>query len=49
MTSPDPRAYPARPFLAIIGVTVLLALLALTLATRYALRGRPIEAIGARD
>jgi putative ABC transport system permease protein len=40
---------PARPFLAIIGVTALLALLALTLPTRHALRARPIEAIGARE
>jgi putative ABC transport system permease protein len=40
---------PAGPFLAIIGVTALIALLALTLPTRHALRARPIEAIGARE
>jgi putative ABC transport system permease protein len=40
---------PAGPFAAIIGVTALIALLALTLPTRHALRVRPIEAIGARE
>jgi putative ABC transport system permease protein len=37
---------PTRPFVAIIGVTALLALLALALPTRRALRARPVEAIG---
>jgi len=40
---------PARPFAAIIGGTALLAILALSLPTRHALRARPIEAIGARE
>jgi putative ABC transport system permease protein len=40
---------PARPFVAIIGGTVLLALLALALPTRYALHTRPIQAIGVRE
>jgi putative ABC transport system permease protein len=40
---------PVRPFAAMIGVTVLLALLALTLPTRHALHVRPIEAIGVRE
>jgi putative ABC transport system permease protein len=37
---------PARPFVAIVGGTALLALLALALPTRRMLRTRPIEAIG---
>jgi putative ABC transport system permease protein len=37
---------PARPFAAILGVSALLALLALALPTRRALRARPVEAIG---
>jgi putative ABC transport system permease protein len=37
---------PARPFVAIIGGTALLALLALSLPTRRMLRTRPVEAIG---
>ena len=40
---------PARPFVAIIGVTALLALLALAIPTRRALRARPVEAIGVRE
>jgi putative ABC transport system permease protein len=40
---------PARPFAAIIGGTALLAILALSLPTRHALRARPIEAIGMRE
>jgi putative ABC transport system permease protein len=40
---------PARPFAAIIGGTALLAVLALSLPTRHALRARPIEAIGVRE
>ena len=40
---------PTRPFAAIIGVTALLALLALALPTRRALRARPVEAIGVRE
>jgi putative ABC transport system permease protein len=40
---------PARPFAAIIGFTALLALLALALPTRHALRTRPVEAIGVRE
>ncbi len=37
---------PARPFAAILGISALLALLALALPTRRALRTRPVEAIG---
>jgi putative ABC transport system permease protein len=37
---------PARPLAAILGVSALLALLALALPTRRALRSRPVEAIG---
>ncbi len=37
---------PAKPFAAILGSTVLLALLALALPTRRMLRSRPAEAIG---
>jgi putative ABC transport system permease protein len=40
---------PARPFAAIIGGTALIALLALALPTRHALRTRPVEAIGVRE
>ncbi len=40
---------PAGPFAAIVGVTVLLAILALGLPTRRALRTRPVEAIGVRE
>jgi putative ABC transport system permease protein len=40
---------PIRPFAAIIGGTTLLAILALSLPTRHALRTRPIEAIGVRE
>jgi putative ABC transport system permease protein len=40
---------PPRPFAAIIGTSVLLALLALALPTRHVLRARPIEAIGVRE
>jgi putative ABC transport system permease protein len=40
---------PAGPFAAIIGGTALLAILALSLPTRHALRARPIEAIGVRE
>jgi putative ABC transport system permease protein len=40
---------PAGPFAAIIGGTALLAILALSLPTRHALHGRPIEAIGVRE
>ncbi|MGH2926994.1 MAG: ABC transporter permease, partial [Solirubrobacteraceae bacterium] len=40
---------PARPFAAILGISALLALLALALPTRRALRARPVEAIGARE
>jgi putative ABC transport system permease protein len=40
---------PARPFAAIIGTSVLLAVLALALPTRHALRTRPVEAIGVGD
>jgi len=39
---------PARPFAAILGISALLALLALALPTRRALRARPVEAIGTR-
>jgi putative ABC transport system permease protein len=37
---------PTRPFAAIVGISVLLAVLALTLPTRRAMRTRPVEAIG---
>ena len=37
---------PTRPFAAILGISGLLALLALALPTRRALRTRPVEAIG---
>jgi putative ABC transport system permease protein len=40
---------PARPFAAILGISALLALLALALPTRGALRARPVEAIGAGE
>jgi len=40
---------PAAPFAAIVGVTALLAVLALALPTRRALRARPVEAIGVRE
>ena len=40
---------PARPFAAILGISALLALLALALPARRALRARPVEAIGARE
>jgi putative ABC transport system permease protein len=40
---------PIKPFAAIIGVTALLAFLALALPTRHALRTRPVEAIGTRE
>jgi putative ABC transport system permease protein len=40
---------PARPLATILGVTALVALLALALPTRHALRARPIEAIGIRE
>ena len=40
---------PARPLAAILGVTALVALLALALPTRHVLRARPIEAIGIRE
>jgi putative ABC transport system permease protein len=40
---------PAGPFAAIIGGTTLIAILALSLPTRHALRTRPIEAIGVRE
>jgi putative ABC transport system permease protein len=40
---------PGRPFAAIIGTSVLLALVALSLPTRRALRASPIEAIGVRE
>ena len=39
---------PARPLAAILGITTLLALLALTLPTRRVLRMRPTEAVGIR-
>ena len=38
---------PIEPLAAILGVSAILALLALTLPTRRALRSRPVEAIGA--
>jgi putative ABC transport system permease protein len=37
---------PWKPFLAIVGGTALLALVALALPTRHVLRSRPVEAIG---
>jgi putative ABC transport system permease protein len=37
---------PIKPFAAIVGVTVLVAVVALALPTRHALRMRPVEAIG---
>ena len=40
---------PAGPFAAILGVTALLAILALALPTRRALHTRPIDAISMRD
>ena len=40
---------PAGPLAAILGVTALLALIALALPTRRALRAQPIEAIGIRE
>ncbi len=40
---------PAGPFAAILGVSALLALVALALPTRRALRTRPVEAIGLRE
>jgi putative ABC transport system permease protein len=40
---------PARPLVTILGVTALVALLALALPTRHALRARPVEAIGIRE
>ena len=40
---------PARPLAAILGISALLALGALALPTRRALRARPIEAIGVRE
>ena len=40
---------PARPLAAILGISALLALIALTLPTRRALRARPVEAIGVRE
>ncbi len=40
---------PAAPLAAILGFSALLALLALALPTRRALRSRPVEAIGAGD
>jgi putative ABC transport system permease protein len=40
---------PTKPFVAIVGVTALLAFLALALPTRHVLRTRPVEAIGTRE
>jgi putative ABC transport system permease protein len=40
---------PVRPLVLILGVSALLALVALALPTRRALRARPIEAIGVRE
>jgi putative ABC transport system permease protein len=40
---------PGRPLAAILGISALLALVALALPTRRALRARPIEAIGIRE
>jgi ABC-type lipoprotein release transport system permease subunit len=38
-----------RPLATILGVSALLALVALALPTRRALRARPVEAIGVRE
>jgi ABC-type lipoprotein release transport system permease subunit len=38
-----------RPLVTILGVSALLALVALTLPTRRALRARPVEMIGVRE
>ena len=40
---------PLRPLVAILGVSALLALVALALPTRRALRARPVEMIGVRE
>jgi putative ABC transport system permease protein len=40
---------PAGPFAAIVGISALVALLALALPTRHVLRARPVEAIGPRE
>jgi ABC-type lipoprotein release transport system permease subunit len=40
---------PGRPLAAILGGSALVALVALALPTRRALRARPIEAIGIRE
>jgi putative ABC transport system permease protein len=40
---------PAGPFAAILGISALVAVLALALPTRRALRGRPVDAIGVRE
>jgi putative ABC transport system permease protein len=40
---------PARPLVVILGVSALLALVALALPTRRALRHRPVEMIGVRE
>jgi len=40
---------PARPLATILGITALVALLALALPTRHALRARPVQAIGTRE
>ena len=40
---------PLRPLVAILGGSALLALLALALPTRRALRARPVEAMGLRE
>ena len=40
---------PAKPLAAILGISALLALIALTLPTRRALRTKPVEAIGVRE
>jgi putative ABC transport system permease protein len=40
---------PVRPLVTILGVSALLALVALTLPTRRALRARPVEMIGVRE
>jgi putative ABC transport system permease protein len=44
----DPHVPPA-PLAAILGISALLAVVALSLPTRGALRARPVEAIGAAD
>jgi putative ABC transport system permease protein len=45
-----PRPYvPGAPLAAILGVSALLAVVALALPTRRALRPRPVEAIGVRE